>query len=196
MESNSFPRSLSVCQPVRMATVRRWDDGRVVLRDIADTDGDAIYERLSTDRDIARWTRIPWPYTRGHLHDFMALVGRTRIGESDIVLAICEPGDDRLLGCIGVHRIGARAVPRSAMLPDEIGYWIAQEARGRGLTTHARCSCSRPTRSASWASSASTCRPRSATLRPSTLRATPATATCAASWLARSTTTRTTTTAS
>src|SRR6185312_2071303 len=101
-------------------TERRIDDGVVVLRDVMDTDGEAIYECLTTEREIAQWTRIPWPYTRGHLHDFMALVGRARHSRSDIVLAIAEAGaDERFLGCIGVHRIGATAVPRSAMLPDE-----------------------------------------------------------------------------
>jgi RimJ/RimL family protein N-acetyltransferase len=67
----------------------------------------------------------------------MGLVGRARLGRSDLVLAIADPLDDRLLGCIGVHRIGARAVPRSAMLPDEIGYWIAREVRGQGRVTRA-----------------------------------------------------------
>ena len=115
----------------------RVSDGVVVLRDIVDTDSEAIFECLTTDADIARWTCIPWPYTRGHLHDFMGLVGRARLGRSDLVLAIADPVDDHLLGCIGVHRIGARAVPRSAMLPDEIGYWIAREVRGQGLVTRA-----------------------------------------------------------
>ncbi|HEY1737730.1 MAG TPA: GNAT family N-acetyltransferase [Acidimicrobiia bacterium] len=120
-----------------MSTVPRISDGVVVLRDIVDTDSEAIYECLTTDADIARWTRIPWPYTRGHLHDFMGLVGRARLGRSDLVLAIADPADDRLVGCIGIHRIGSRAVPRSAMLPDEVGYWIAREVRGQGRVTRA-----------------------------------------------------------
>ena len=120
-----------------MSDVRRISDGSVVLRDVAESDGEAIFEFLTSDPDIARWTRIPWPYTRAHLHDFMALAGRARRARSDVVLAIADPDDDRFLGCIGLHRIGARPVPRSAMLPDEIGYWIAQEARGRGLVTQA-----------------------------------------------------------
>jgi RimJ/RimL family protein N-acetyltransferase len=112
-------------------------DQVVVLRDIVDDDSEAIYEYLTTDRDISRWTRIPWPYTRSHLADFMALVGRARPGRTDLVLAISEAPDDRLLGCIGIHRIGASVVPRSAMLPNEIGNWIGPEARGRGLVTRA-----------------------------------------------------------
>lgn len=115
----------------------RLNDGTAVLRDIVDADSEAIFECLTTDADIARWTRIPWPYTRGHLHDFMGLVGRARFSRGDLVLAIADPVDDRLLGCIGIHRIGARPVPRSAMLPDEIGYWIAREVRGQGRVTRA-----------------------------------------------------------
>ncbi len=117
--------------------MRRFEDGAVVLRDITEADGEAIFQPLTTDPDIAYWTRIPWPYTRAHLHDFMALVGRARRSRTDVVLAIAEPVDERLLGCIGIHRIGAPTVPRSALLPDEIGYWIAKEARNRGLVTRA-----------------------------------------------------------
>jgi RimJ/RimL family protein N-acetyltransferase len=116
---------------------RRIEDSVVALRDVVPSDGETIFGYLTTDPDIAKWTRIPWPYTRGHLSDFMTVVGRTQTGRSDIVLAITEPGNDELLGCIGLHRIGGKTVPRSALLPDEIGYWIGREARNRGLVTRA-----------------------------------------------------------
>ena len=46
-----------------MSWMPRVSDGVVVLRDIVDTDSEAIFEPLTTDADIAKWTRIPWPYT-------------------------------------------------------------------------------------------------------------------------------------
>jgi RimJ/RimL family protein N-acetyltransferase len=120
-----------------MIPPRRLEDGVVVLRDVVQSDGETIYGYLTSDPDIAKWTRIPWPYTRSHLADFMMLVGRTQHGRTDIVLAITEPGNDELLGCVGLHRIGAKRVARSALLPDEIGYWIGRPARNRGLVTRA-----------------------------------------------------------
>jgi RimJ/RimL family protein N-acetyltransferase len=120
-----------------VSELRRIEADGVVLRDIVAGDGEAIYGYLTADPEIAKWTRIPWPYTRGHLADFMALVGRARPSRTDIVLAVTEPGDDRIAGCIGIHRVGARSIPRSAMLPDEIGYWLGAEFRNRGLATSA-----------------------------------------------------------
>ncbi len=115
----------------------RLQDDRVVLRGIVERDAEALFGHLSSDPDIARWTRIPWPYTRGHLRDFMALVGRARLGSTDLVLAITEPDADTLVGSVGVHRMGGAEHPRSALLANEVGYWLAREARGRGLVTSA-----------------------------------------------------------
>jgi len=55
---------------------------------------------------------------------------------SDLPLAIVDGPTGALLGATGVHRIGAEADDAGAGgLPDEVGYWLAAPARGRGVVT-------------------------------------------------------------
>ncbi len=110
-------------------------DDLVRLRPLQLDDREPLFATLSSDRGISRWTRIPWPYERVHLDQFFALVDTWRRARTDAAFAVTADGDDTLVGCIGVHRIGGVWIPRSSFLPDEPGYWLAAPARGRGLMT-------------------------------------------------------------
>lgn len=112
-------------------------DAGVVVRPLVRADGDALMRYLSADPEIARWTRIPWPYTRGHLRGFLDQVERWRSGATDLVCAITLPEDDELIGCCGVHRIGEASPARSSLLANEIGYWLGAAHRGRGVMQQA-----------------------------------------------------------
>ncbi len=109
----------------------------MVLRPMATRDRESIFAVLSTTPDIARWTRVPFPYERAHLDQFFTLIRTWHRARSDAVWAITSVGDDRPRGCIGAHRIGAAWRDRSGFLPDEPGYWLAPDERGRGTMTRA-----------------------------------------------------------
>ncbi len=111
----------------------RLHGDKIALRPVVDRDGEAIFGYLSTDPEIAHWTRIPWPYTRGHLAAFLGQVDASRSGTSELVCAVTTADSDVLIGCCGVYRIGATWQPRSSFLPAEVGYWLAAPFRGQSM---------------------------------------------------------------
>jgi RimJ/RimL family protein N-acetyltransferase len=88
------------------------------------------------DPEIPRWTTVPSPYTTETGTWFFDRCDEWWAAGSDLPLAIVDPTNDALLGATGVQRIGAaRGAPGIDGLPDEVGYWLAADARGRGVVT-------------------------------------------------------------
>ena len=110
----------------------------VTVRPMLAADGDAVFAALSTDRSISAMTRIPWPYTKIHLRAFLRQVAEYHTAATDIVCAITVDGSDTLVGCCGLHRIGAPSAARSSFLADEVGYWLNRDQRGRGVMRRER----------------------------------------------------------
>jgi RimJ/RimL family protein N-acetyltransferase len=78
---------------------------------------------------VDRYTHVPSPYRASDARAWVAgQEGRLRSGLS-LDLAIADAGTDALLGAIGMHAF--RWQDRRA----EVGYWLAPEARGRGVAT-------------------------------------------------------------
>ncbi|MDX6644311.1 MAG: hypothetical protein QOK40_38, partial [Miltoncostaeaceae bacterium] len=78
---------------------------------------------------IDRYTHVPSPYRASDARAWVAGQGdRLRSGLS-LDLAIADLATDELLGAIGMHAF--RWQDRRA----EVGYWLAPEARGRGVAT-------------------------------------------------------------
>jgi len=101
-------------------------DDSLVLRPLAPADVGALVLALN-DPDIVRFIPgVPSPYTR---LDAKAWVKRCaevwRSGESQ-PLAIVDAETDELLGSVELHFAGPT-----------VGYWVAPEARGRGIATRA-----------------------------------------------------------
>ncbi len=96
--------------------------------------------RLPTERDVTRitevcqdvevqrYTRVPSPYTEEHARAFVALAARGVSEATGLHLVVVEQQQDRVLGAVGL------AIDRRDA-SGEIGYWVAPEVRGRGITT-------------------------------------------------------------
>ena len=82
------------------------------------------------DPEISRWTVVPEEYTDRHATEFIATREADRLAGKELALAIVDHGD-ALLGAIGMSNFDWQDHR------GEIGYWMAREARGRGLCTRA-----------------------------------------------------------
>lgn len=102
--------------------------GDLALRGPAPADVDAI-TRICQDPDVQRWTRVPAPYTIDDARRFVLMaIGALAEGTGAHLLAVSATDRRQVLGCVGLSIDGA---DRSA----ELGYWVAPEARGRGVAT-------------------------------------------------------------
>ena len=98
----------------------RLDDGVIAVRPFAEEDVPAI-AAACTDPEIARWTLVPEPYTEDDARAFVA--------EAETAYAVVDAVADALVGAISLDRV--------AQGNGQIGYWVAREARGRGVATRA-----------------------------------------------------------
>ena len=110
-------------------------DGTLTLRRWRTDDLDALVAACQ-DPEIPRWTSVPSPYTDDTGRWFLGRCDEWWDAGTDLPLAIVDTGG--LLGATGIHRIGADAdAPGLDGLADEVGYWLAAGARGRGVVTRA-----------------------------------------------------------
>jgi len=99
-------------------------DGVVTLREWRRSDLPSIV-RICQDPQISRFTRVPSPYTEDD-----AVVFLERHSQAELGFAIVDAADeDEILGAIGLRDDGEER--------GELGYWVAAEARGRGVASRA-----------------------------------------------------------
>ena len=100
----------------------KLEDEAVLLRPFTLDDVQALVSALDGDEDIARWTRIPSPYTERDAREF--------INETpERAFAVCDRATGDLIGGIGAR-------PREEAVV-EVGYWVRADRRGKGIATRA-----------------------------------------------------------
>jgi RimJ/RimL family protein N-acetyltransferase len=104
-------------------------DGVVTLRAKRGGDADALTAACQ-DPEIPRWTRVPTPYRRADALGWIA-ASELELATGSAIHWIAVDDDDRLLASVSVMGIDRRRGT------GEIGYWVAREARGRGVATRA-----------------------------------------------------------
>jgi len=105
-------------------------DDVIALRPPAASDVDAITDACQ-DPAIARFTRVPSPYGRADAEAYVAASAGGWADGTTASFVVVDPDDDSLLGSVGLMRLdGSRTVA-------EIGYWVVESARRRGVATRA-----------------------------------------------------------
>ena len=99
----------------------RLEDDEIRLRRFTLEDVPAIVAACQ-DPEIPRWTRVPSPYTEADAREFLS-------DPPDEAFAIVDRSSGELIGAIGARPEDEGRV--------EIGYWMARDARGRGVATRA-----------------------------------------------------------
>lgn len=103
-------------------------DGVVTLRPFRPDDAQAVFEACQ-DAEIARFIPIPQPYTLADGAWYVTHAAEESAVGPSAHFACVDPATDHLLGSISRHGpTGHRA---------SVGYWLAPDARGRGLATRA-----------------------------------------------------------
>jgi RimJ/RimL family protein N-acetyltransferase len=106
-------------------------DGVVLLRPWTDRDVPVIAAACA-EEEMARWLdQIPQPYTEKDAREYVASTRRGWREGTASSFAIVDAGSRQAVGSIGIHWFDREQ--RVA----EVGYWVAREARGRGLAPRA-----------------------------------------------------------
>jgi RimJ/RimL family protein N-acetyltransferase len=108
--------------------VEGLSDGSIRLRLRADSDTPAIVAACQ-DPEISRWTRVPDSYDEAAAAEWAAESARQQEAGEGLHVVIADAESDEFLGSIGVHNVN-RTEGRC-----DIGYFLAPEARGRGVMT-------------------------------------------------------------
>jgi RimJ/RimL family protein N-acetyltransferase len=104
-------------------------DGVVALRRWRAADAPAL-ARICRDPEIQRWTLVPAGYDLQDAHDFLARADAGWRDGSFVALAVVAAGDPgAVLGAVGLGSCDRAAGSAEA------GYWVAPDARRRGVAT-------------------------------------------------------------
>ena len=110
----------------RLPSALTLRDGELELRRLARADREAIVEACR-DPEILRWTTLPDPFTAAEVDRFVDEADARWTDGSAVELVIVSDG--RLLGAI---HLAFHEEWRAS-----VAYWLAPEARGRGVATRA-----------------------------------------------------------
>jgi RimJ/RimL family protein N-acetyltransferase len=113
------------------STGPRLRQGVVELRPWREDDADALVARIGDQAIVDFLDRIPQPYVRQDALDYIrSCVEGWRTGSHTNFAILVEPFD----GAVGSIGVGWGEIEEGVA---EVGYWVAAEARGRGVATTA-----------------------------------------------------------
>jgi RimJ/RimL family protein N-acetyltransferase len=101
--------------------------GEIVLRPWRLEDVARVTE-ICQDPEIVRWTLVPSPYEEEHARTWIEQTIRDWDERTHAAFAVTDRGGE-VVGAIGLR------LHRNYALSGSIGYWVAPEARGRGVAT-------------------------------------------------------------
>src|SRR5215216_876093 len=104
-------------------------DGDIRLRPWRRRDVAAVTAACQ-DPEIPRWTVVPHNYTERHARDFISGTAGDLSAGRELAMAVVDT-DDRVLGALGMANFDWTD------MKGEIGYWMAPEARRRGVGARA-----------------------------------------------------------
>ena len=108
-------------------------DGALTLRAWTVADADALAARIDGDAAVAAFLdQIPQPYTRDDALAYLTHCEESWRSGANSNFALLVEGIEQPVGSIGVH--WREKIDDGVA---ELGYWIAEVARGRGATTAA-----------------------------------------------------------
>jgi RimJ/RimL family protein N-acetyltransferase len=105
-------------------------DGELVLRPWRLEDVPRVAE-ICTDPEIPRWTRVPSPYTEEDARTWIEQTIRDWDDRRHAAFAVTDAHSGEVIGAIGLR------LPEDYAVQGSIGYWVAPEARCRGVAVGA-----------------------------------------------------------
>jgi RimJ/RimL family protein N-acetyltransferase len=103
-------------------------DGHIVLRPWRLEDVPRVTQ-ICQDPEIVRWTLVPSPYDESDARTWIEQTLRDWDDRAHATFAVTDGGE--VVGAIGLR------LHRHYSVNGSIGYWVAREARGRGVATTA-----------------------------------------------------------
>jgi ribosomal-protein-alanine N-acetyltransferase len=100
-------------------------DGHVVLREWTGDDVDAMTAGLA-DPEVARWTRVPQPYTRRHASEYIAEARGALASGERLDLAVVARASDAVIGSVSLRFVWEHSRAN-------VGHVMFADQRGRGL---------------------------------------------------------------
>lgn len=105
-------------------------DGTLRLRPWRLEDVPRVTE-ICQDPEIPRWTRVPSPYREEHARTWIEQTDRDWDERRHGAFAVTDAATGEVIGAIGLR------LHEDYAFQGSIGYWVANEARGRGVATGA-----------------------------------------------------------